>query len=110
MTNTMLNPITIFLLLSFLFSKATADFFVSPSGNDASRGTKSRPFRSLERAQVAVRNVNKKMKSDITVFIAPGTYYLDKPLNFSELDSGYNGHRVIWQAQDMERGANISGG
>ncbi|KUL85897.1 hypothetical protein ZTR_06409 [Talaromyces verruculosus] len=50
------------------------------------------------------------MTSDLYIYVGPGTYYLTAPLEFTSQDSGQNGHRVVWQAQDMTQGANISGG
>ena len=50
------------------------------------------------------------MTSDLRVIVAPSTYYLQTPLNFTANDSGTNGYRVIWEAQDLVRGVNILGG
>ncbi|KAK7398745.1 hypothetical protein QQX98_011889 [Neonectria punicea] len=50
------------------------------------------------------------MGSDLKVIVAPGTYVLDEPLEFTADDSGFNGHRVIWEAKNFEKGVNISGG
>lgn len=82
------------------------EIYVSPRGSDIFLGTKLLPFKTLERAQKAVRAVNGNMRADVTVHVAPGTYYLDEPLKFTAADSGSNGHRVIWEGKD----ADISGG
>ncbi|KAM0326712.1 hypothetical protein ACHAQA_006585 [Verticillium albo-atrum] len=87
-----------------------ADFYVSTRGRDAGRGTRDHPFRTFERAQSAVREVNGDMTSDLRVVISPGTYILDKTLTFTEEDSGSNGFRVIWEAKDIGKGVNVSGG
>jgi hypothetical protein len=63
---------------------------------------------ALSRAQAAVRKVNANLKHDLQVHVAKGTYQLDEPLNFTSVDSGSNGHRVIWKAANSD--ANISGG
>lgn len=96
--------------LGLLATLAHADFHVSLNGSDAAAGTAHAPFKSFERAQEAVRSVVEVMDEDVKVFIAPGTYYLDEPLLFTDLDSGNNGHKVVWEAQDMDEGVNISGG
>ncbi len=46
-----------------------ADFFVAPAGNDASPGTRERPFATVQRAQQAAEPGD-------TVFIRGGTYLL----------------------------------
>lgn len=69
---------------------------VSPSGNDEAAGTPDHPFRTLERAQLAVRRLNGR--SDVTVQLADGVYRLAKTLRFTAEDGGRNGHHVIWVA------------
>jgi hypothetical protein len=96
--------------LGLLATLARADFYVSLNGSDAAAGTLHAPFKSLERAQKAVRGVVNTTYDDVRVYVAPGTYYLDEPLLFTDLDSGNNGHKVVWEAQDMDRGVNVSGG
>jgi hypothetical protein len=96
--------------LGLLATLARADFYVSLNGTDAAAGTLHDPFRSFERAQKAVRGVVNTTDDDVRVYVAPGTYYLDQPLLFTDLDSGHNGHKVIWEAQDLDKGVNVSGG
>ncbi|MBD8736672.1 right-handed parallel beta-helix repeat-containing protein [Sphingomonas sp. CFBP 13706] len=69
---------------------------VSPTGADAGDGTMARPFRSIERAQQAVRRLN--AAHDVTVSLADGMYALQAPLRFAADDGGRNGHVVTWQA------------
>jgi len=98
------------LSLGPLATVAHADFYVALNGSDTSAGTAHAPFRSFERAQKAVRGVVNTTNDDVRVHVAPGTYYLDEPLLFTNLDSGHNGYKVIWEAQDMAKVVNISGG
>ncbi|GIH15407.1 hypothetical protein Raf01_35790 [Rugosimonospora africana] len=63
------------------------------AGPSCSRG---RPC-SLAGAQQRVRALDRDMRRDITVTLAPGTYRLDQPLRLDTRDSGSNGHRVTWQ-------------
>lgn len=72
-------------------------FYVSPSGSDSNDGTQSKPFKTLQKAQEAVRNINTNMTGDIYVNIAEGTYYLDEMLDIRSEDSGKNNNRVIWR-------------
>jgi hypothetical protein len=69
---------------------------VSPQGNDASAGSRDAPFRTLERAQRAVRDAN--TDQDVTVQLADGIYRLERPLIFAAADGGRNGHHVAWVA------------
>ena len=69
---------------------------VSPRGSDLDPGTNEKPFRSLKRAQEAVRVANSE--HDVTVELADGTYRLTEPLIFTARDGGRNGHHVSWVA------------
>lgn len=86
---------------------ATADltggcvaFWVSTEGNDAWPGTKENPFLTLQRARDAVRALpsNAFKDQDVYVFIEEGTYRLQEPLVLSGIDSGRNGHDVVYSA------------
>lgn len=91
------------LLLGCFFSNANAiDFHVSPNGNDAAEGTLTAPFKTLERAQRAVRGVNKSMSEDINVYLHEGTYQLASTLRLSNADGGTNGHYVRYMAAPGE--------
>jgi len=87
--------------------QAVMDYYVHPDGNDKNPGTKAKPFRTLSRAQEAVRSVNKEHPVD--VFIAGGTYVIDKPLRFTAADGGQDGRPVRWRALEGESPV-ISGG
>ncbi len=81
-------------------ASAVTNYYVSPSGSDAAAGTLAAPFRTLGRAQTAVRALTARMSSDIVVNLRAGTYALPSTLALSDAsgDSGENGHRVVWQA------------
>ncbi|MDF2573068.1 MAG: right-handed parallel beta-helix repeat-containing protein [Sporomusa sp.] len=87
-----------------------AQFFVSTTGSDSNDGTYENPFLTIERAQQAVRQINKDMTGDIYVFIAPGNYYIHDQLNFDERDSGYNGHKVYFRNLGAPGSAHLIGG
>src|SRR3546814_1149699 len=59
-------------------TRPTVTIAVSPAGNDAADGSIAHPFRTLTRAQVAVRDAN--AKGDVVVRIADGLYRLDAPI------------------------------
>lgn len=73
-------------------------FHVAPGGDDADPGTAVKPFRTLERAQAAVRSANGDR--NVTVELAHGTYGLKKPLVFGAADGGQGAHKVVWKAAD----------
>ena len=50
-----------------------AEFYVSPDGDDNGSGTIDSPFRTLERARDAVREINQNMSGDICVYLRGGT-------------------------------------
>ena len=79
-----------------------AEFYVAPNGNDRNSGRVADPFRTLERAQTAVRAVRNSMNADVIVHVAGGTYRLEKPLQFDPEDSGFKGHRIIYEAKPGE--------
>ncbi len=75
-------------------------FHVSPQGNDRNPGTASRPFATPERAQRAVRMVDRR--DPIQVWLHQGTYYLDSPITFEPQDSGTPEVPVKWSAWQDE--------
>ncbi|HVI98992.1 MAG TPA: right-handed parallel beta-helix repeat-containing protein [Sphingomonas sp.] len=71
-------------------------FHVSPTGDDSASGDAAHPFRTLTRAQQAVRE--EAGRNDVTVLLADGEYALAAPLAFSQPDGGRGGHLVTWAA------------
>jgi hypothetical protein len=88
---------------------AKADVYISPTGDDSNPGTQAQPVQSLERARDLVRGMNQNMSSDITVWLAGGTYRLAEPLTLETQDSGTGGHNVIYAAMEGQTPI-ISGG
>ena len=84
-------------------------FYVSPSGDDANLGSYDAPFKTVAKAQEAVRAVNQNMTSDIAVVLREGTYSLSSSLKFTNVDGGTNGHNVKYMAYPDEE-VNLSGG
>ncbi len=83
------------------------ELFVSPSGDDKAAGDRDHPFRTLERAQTAVRAAN--TRGDVIVSLADGVYSLSKPLVFTAADGGQNQFVVTWKAADSAHPV-LSGG
>jgi len=75
-----------------------AEFHVSPAGDDDASGTAAAPFRTIRRAQTAARQAVASAAGDVVVNVGPGVYRLDRTLEFTEADSGRNGHRVVYRS------------
>lgn len=90
---------TFILTLGCALAQAHAErqFHVSPTGDDGAPGTPEAPFQSLYRAQEAAREAAPGMSADVVVNLAPGDYRLERTLEFTEADSGRNGHRVVYR-------------
>ncbi len=69
---------------------------VSPQGSDDGDGSSARPFATLQKAETAVRALNRD--HDVEVVLADGTYRLTEPLRFATADGGQNGFMVEYQA------------
>lgn len=96
-------------------------FYVSPDGNDAWTGTfpepdlnrntgaTDGPFKTLQKAQEAVRNHPKNGVKPIAVKIRKGFYQVEKPWTFTPEDTGKDGATITWTGFENERPV-ISGG
>jgi len=89
--------------------KTPIKFFVSPNGDDTNSGSKPYPFRTIRRAQEAVRLKNRDMDRDIIVYLRGGDYPITQPILFTHKDSANNGHRIFYKSYPSET-ANITGG
>ncbi len=78
------------LSLAIAASLRAAEFFVSPAGSDANRGTKEQPFATLERARDAVRAWRKSAGrvESATLWLRSGTFFLTQPFELGAEDSG----------------------
>lgn len=89
--------------LSACGKTGTVRYYVSPEGNDQHEGTKSEPFRTVERAQEAVRKSRAEDPGkSFEVILRGGTYTLEKPIVFSSGDSGMEDKPVIYRAMKGE--------
>lgn len=78
-----------------VWDKPHSEFHVAPGGDDKAAGSAAAPFRSLERAQAAVRAVNGDR--DVTVIVHGGVWPRTAPLVFGARDGGQNGFAVRWR-------------
>lgn len=92
------------IVLPAFASAATVRFWVSPRGADSAPGSKAAPFRTLARAQRAVRSeLSHGPAADVVVVLRGGTYRLEAPLKLTWRDSGRGDHTVAYRAYDGER-------
>ncbi|MFI0821628.1 right-handed parallel beta-helix repeat-containing protein [Streptomyces sp. NPDC021098] len=90
---------------------AAVTYFVSPTGSDSNAGTSAaEPFRSLTKAQTAVRAVDKSTSGPVTVTLAGGVYRLAKTLTFTAADSGGGSAGTVWWKAASGQSPVISGG
>jgi len=75
-----------------------AEFYVSPLGDDANPGTRAAPFKTVQKARETVRGLVRDMDADIVVYLEDGTHVLSVPLSLCNMDSGQNGHTVVYRA------------
>jgi hypothetical protein len=72
------------------------EYFVSPGGGDLNDGSEAKPFRTLKRAQRAVREALSAGGGDVVVHLAAGRHTLDEPLVFEPEDGGNDGRTVTY--------------
>ncbi len=100
------------ILLPFCaFGQVVHLFYVDAvKGKDSNPGTSlNEAFKTIERAQKAVREAKQTNHNDICVFLRKGEYKLNSPLIFENSDGGTDCYRVIYKAYNHED-VLISGG
>ena len=74
------------------------DLHVSPGGRDSNPGTQQSPLGTIQAARDVIRQrIAAGMKEDMTVHLGAGNYFMDKPVEFDDRDSGRDGHTVTYQ-------------
>ncbi len=86
-----------------------AAFYVSPQGDNSNPGDGDQPLATIDRAVVAARQARKQGTKAITIWLAHGTYYLDKPLRLDAIDSGTEANPLVIKAVEGAKPI-ISGG
>ena len=94
-------------LLNYSPLSAQMKIYVSPTGNDANSGTKTKPVASFFQAQTISRRVN--TKTSVEVIFEKGVYYLHNTIQFTSKDSKAKGASITYTAE-KEGEAIISGG
>lgn len=86
-------------------------YYVAVTGNDHHPGTLLQPFRTIERAQQALRELKAagRLTRGASVFLRAGVYPLSRSVEFDERDSGVPGGRILYSAYGGERVSLIGG-
>ncbi len=88
-------------------------FVVAQDGSDKNPGTDDEPFATLERARDAVRELKRTRGLEglrmVGVEIEAGTYFLDRPFELTEEDSGSEDTRIVYSGKGHSRTI-LSGG
>lgn len=91
-------------------TSTTGDFYVATNGNDSWPGTLAEPFRTVDRARVAVEGLKTHVSGrTIKVLIRGGTYYLPSTWTFTSEDSGTTSTPILYANYPGETPV-ISGG
>ena len=89
------------------------ELYVSAAGNDdTNKGTKEAPFKTIERARDAIRELKTAgayPEKGITVYIREGIYEYTNSLELTKEDSGTDQGPVVYQAYPGEK-VRLSGG
>ena len=99
----------ILLLLLCLFYVVTLragdgqEIYVSPAGSDLNAGTRNRPFKTIEKARDVIRKLKKENnQQSFRVLIIGGKYFVDKPIVFTDEDSGTDKSAIVFEAMKGE--------
>jgi hypothetical protein len=85
-------------LLAGCLTSVAADVYVSPAGSDTNPGSREKPLASIEAARDIVRaQIANGMKSDITVHLGAGNYFIESAIVFDDRDAGRNGHTITYR-------------
>ncbi|OJV86371.1 MAG: hypothetical protein BGO34_05140 [Bacteroidia bacterium 44-10] len=73
------------LLIFFISPFLNAQFYVSPTGDDANNGSVKSPFRTVNGAlyKIAALRKSDQIKGDVDLIVKKGEYYLSEPLIIS---------------------------
>jgi hypothetical protein len=97
------------LLVFYSLNSSSQELFVATNGLDTNPGTQSQPFLTIQKAQQVARTLIPTMSQDVIVTIKDGVYFTNQSFVFNSSDSGKNGKRVIYRAQNSGR-VEINGG
>lgn len=98
-----------------LFPEPGKVFYVAPTGDDAAEGSRPKPFRSIERAREAVRQLKRSSgglpEGGVRIAIGAGEYVWGRTLQLTAEDSGSAEAPVVYEspAAVLRGGVRVSG-
>ena len=96
-----------FFVASFV-AQSQINYYIDPvKGSDANDGALKSPFKTIEKAQTAVRKV--ASNADVVVNLRGGVYNIDKTIQLNESDGGADNRVVRYKAYPNEHPV-VSGG
>lgn len=99
-------------IFSYSNRALAVDYYLDAlNGKDTNPGNSASPFATFERARDAIRQLKQgnQFNAPVNVYLKGGTYYLSKPFELSEIDSGEANKPITYQAVPGEN-VIISGG
>ena len=104
------NKYTFIICLLMLQTSFAKDIYVSPKGNDTNNGTLKAPFKTIDKARLAVqKEIQKGLTENVQVYLMGGTYVLDETIVFGLKDSPSGDFTVTYQAYKNEKPVLSSG-
>ncbi|MGH4119453.1 right-handed parallel beta-helix repeat-containing protein [Clostridium sp.] len=92
--------------MMYIFYKSNSGiyFYVSTYGDDTSNGSKTHPFKTLDRAKDAIRITlkDKTIHKDITVFLRGGNYYISKSFSLEKINSNNEQLSITYKSYKKE--------
>lgn len=93
-------PLPFFYLALLASSVAALKVLVDPTGNTKLDSHFHSSFVTIHEARDFVQPLLETMSEDVSVVLAPGVHFLQETFKLTSLDSGRNGHRVVYSGLD----------
>ncbi len=88
----------------------TISYYVSTEGSDDNDGSLEKPFKTIEKARDAIRELGGNLPNGgAVVNIMGGTYPVSNTIKFTKEDSGTEGRPIVYQAYNNEKVTFIGG-
>jgi hypothetical protein len=78
------------------------EYYVATNGSDKNKGTKAKPFLTIEKAQKEIRALKKIPSSGVTVFLREGNHQRNTTLRLTSKDSGLPNAHITYRSAPGE--------
>ncbi len=83
---------------------AAKSIWVQPTGDDKNEGSQERPFATLQRATIELRELVKQgLADDVVIRLRGGVYQLDRPIELTPAELGDGRYRIIFTSVPGEK-------